>query len=75
MTYKSDASGYPMTIDLTPNQGAAKGKALMGICELDGNALKNCYVSPDAEQPEKAERPKEMGAKGTVTVVFGRMVP
>ena len=75
MTYKADAGGYPMTIDLTPDQGSAKGKALKGIYELDGLALKICYVSPTAEEPEKAERPKEMGAKGTVTVVFRLMVP
>jgi uncharacterized protein (TIGR03067 family) len=75
MTYKADAGGYPMTIDLTPDRGPAKGKALKGIYELDGNALKICYVSPATEEPEKAERPKELGAKGTVTIVFGRMVP
>jgi uncharacterized protein (TIGR03067 family) len=75
MTYKADAGGYPMTIDLTPDRGLAKGKTLKGIYELDGNALKICYVSPATEEPEKAERPKEMGAKGTETVVFGRMVP
>ena len=75
MTCKADGTGYPMTIDLTPHRGPAKGKALKGIYELDGNALKICYVSPDTEEPEKAARPKEMGAKGTVTVVFGRMAP
>ena len=26
MAYKADASGYPMTIDLTPDRGPAKGK-------------------------------------------------
>jgi len=75
MTYTADAGGYPMTIDLTPDQGAAKGKVLKGIYALDGLALKICYVSPTAEEPEKAERPKEMGAKGTVTIVFGRVPP
>jgi uncharacterized protein (TIGR03067 family) len=75
MTYEADAGGYPMAIDLTPDRGPARGKALKGIYELDGNALKICYVSPATEEPEKAERPKEMGAKGTVTVVFARMVP
>jgi uncharacterized protein (TIGR03067 family) len=75
MTYKADADDYPMTIDLTPDRGPAKGKALKGIYEVDSNTLKICYVSPTTEEPEKAERPKQFGAKGTVTVVFGRMVP
>jgi uncharacterized protein (TIGR03067 family) len=75
MTYKADATDYPKTIDLTPDRGPAKGKVLKGIYDLDGNTFKLCYVSPDTADPEKAERPKEFGAKGTVTVVFGRMVP
>jgi uncharacterized protein (TIGR03067 family) len=75
MPYKVDAANYPKTIDLTPDRGPAKGKALKGIYELDGNTLKICYVSPATEQPEKAERPKEIGAKGTVTLVFGRVPP
>jgi uncharacterized protein (TIGR03067 family) len=75
MTYKVDAADYPKTIDLTPDRGPAKGKTLKGIYELDSNTLKVCYVSPAVEKPEKAERPKEMGAKGTVTIVFGRVPP
>jgi uncharacterized protein (TIGR03067 family) len=75
MTYKADATDYPKTIDLTYDRGPAKGKALKGIYELDGNTLKICYVSPATEEPEKAERPKEIGAKGTVTLVFGRVAP
>jgi uncharacterized protein (TIGR03067 family) len=75
MTYKADRSDYPMTIDLTADFGPGKGTTLKGIYEVDGNKLKICFVSPDAESPEKAERPKEFGAKGTVTVEFVRMVP
>jgi uncharacterized protein (TIGR03067 family) len=75
MTYKADATGYPKTIDLTPDRGPARGKVLKGIYDLDGNTLKVCYVAPDAGEPEKAERPKEFGAKGTVTVAFGRLSP
>jgi uncharacterized protein (TIGR03067 family) len=75
MTYKTNVDDYPMTIDLTPDRGPAKGKALKGIYELDSNTLKICYVSPATEEPEKAERPKQFGAKGTVTVIFGRLPP
>ena len=75
MTYKADATDYPKTIDLTPDWGPAKGKVLKGIYDLDGNTLKICYVSPTTEEPEKSERPKEIGAKGTVTLVFGRVLP
>ena len=75
MTYKADAADYPKTIDLTPAQGPAKGKVLKGVYDLDGNTLTICYVSPNTEEPEKAERPKEFGAKGTLTLIFGRVVP
>jgi uncharacterized protein (TIGR03067 family) len=75
MTYKSDAAGYPKTIDLTPDRGPAKGKTLKGIYELDGNMLKICYVSPATENPERTKRPKEIGEKGTVTLVFARVPP
>lgn len=75
MAYAIDASGYPKTIDLTPDRGPAKGKVLKGIYELDGNTLKVCYVSPDAAEPDKAERPREFGTKGAVMVVFQRLPP
>jgi uncharacterized protein (TIGR03067 family) len=75
MTYKADATDYPKTIDLTPERGPAKGKVLKGIYDLDGTTLKICYISPDTGEPEKAQRPKEFGAKGAVTVVFERLSP
>lgn len=75
MTYTIDAMGYPKTIDLTPDRGPAKGKVLKGIYDRDGNTLKVCYVSPDADMPEKAQRPKDFGAKGAVTLVFERLLP
>jgi uncharacterized protein (TIGR03067 family) len=70
MTYRISAADYPRTIDLTPDRGPAKGKTLKGIYDLDGNTLTICHVSPTTEEPAKAGRPKEIGAKGTVTVVF-----
>jgi uncharacterized protein (TIGR03067 family) len=76
MTYNADGADYPKTIDLIPDQGPAKGKVLKGIYELDGNyKLKICHVSPASEDPENAERPNEIGAKGTVTLIFGRVAP
>jgi uncharacterized protein (TIGR03067 family) len=75
LTYQAGASDYPKTIDLTPDHGPAKGKVLKGIYDLDGNTLTICFVSPTTAEPEKAERPKEIGAKGTVTLVFGRVLP
>jgi uncharacterized protein (TIGR03067 family) len=73
MAYTADATGYPKTIDLTPDRGPSKGEVIKGIYELDGNTLRICYASPDTGG--KAERPKEFGAKGTVTVVFERLAP
>jgi hypothetical protein len=32
-------------------------------------------VSPNTGAPEKAERPKEFGTKGTVTIQFERLPP
>jgi uncharacterized protein (TIGR03067 family) len=75
ITYKMDATDYPKSIDLTPDRGPAKGKALKGIYELEGNALKICYVSAATEEPEKAERPKEIRARGAVTLVFEWLPP
>jgi uncharacterized protein (TIGR03067 family) len=75
MTYKISAADYPRTIDLTPDHGPAKGKTLKGIYDLDGNTLRICYVSPATQEPTQAERPKELGAKGTVTIVFERLPP
>jgi uncharacterized protein (TIGR03067 family) len=75
LSYKIDADGYPKTIDLTSDRGPAKGKVLKGIYELDGNTLTVCYVAPDTAEAEKAARPKELGAKGAVTVTFQRLPP
>lgn len=75
MTYKMSAADYPRTIDLTPDRGPARGKTLKGIYDLDGNTLKICHVAPTTERPEKVDRPKEFGAKWTVTIVFECMHP
>jgi uncharacterized protein (TIGR03067 family) len=48
---------------------------LKGIYALDGDKLKICYVSPQAEDPEKVERPKSFDAEGTGVWVFERSKP
>jgi uncharacterized protein (TIGR03067 family) len=71
--YRLDDGESPMTVDLTPDFGQAKGRMLKGIFELDGLRLKVCYRSP--ELPENVERPREFGEQGTVTVVLGLVLP
>jgi uncharacterized protein (TIGR03067 family) len=52
-TIKIDPSKKPKTIDLDVN-----GRILKGIYELDGDALKLCYILTDGERPtEFASKP------------------
>ena len=56
---KLDPSGKPKAIDLTPLDGAFKGKTTQGIYSLDGDALKLCMGNKDVKA-----RPKEFKAGG-----------
>jgi uncharacterized protein (TIGR03067 family) len=53
-TVKIDPDKKPKTIDLDVN-----GRILKGIYELDGDALKMCYILTDGERPtEFASKPE-----------------
>jgi uncharacterized protein (TIGR03067 family) len=52
-----DATKKPKAIDIISAAGPNKGKALLGIYELDGDTFKYCLAPPGQE------RPKEFTAK------------
>jgi uncharacterized protein (TIGR03067 family) len=49
--YTVDPSKKPKTIDYTLTDGPNKGKKQLGIYEIDGDLVKICFASPDAERP------------------------
>jgi uncharacterized protein (TIGR03067 family) len=65
-TYKIDPSQKPATIDMTAQEGPAKGKSVQGIFEVKGDELKMCFPAiPDGP------RPKEFAsAEGSKTVLI-----
>ena len=65
-TYKLDPSKKPKTIDISfpPAFGEKMGQTLLGIYEIDGDALKICY-SPDGGQ-----RPAEFQSKSGSKVIL-----
>jgi uncharacterized protein (TIGR03067 family) len=59
-TFKLDPTKKPKTIDMTVEEGMEfQGKTSLGIYELDGDTLRWC-----ANEPGKAERPKEFKREG-----------
>lgn len=52
-TYKTDASEKPAAIDLTAQDGPAKGKTVKGIYEVKGDEMKMCFAAPDADRPKE----------------------
>jgi uncharacterized protein (TIGR03067 family) len=64
-TYKADLTKKPKTIDITPTTGEDKGKAILGIYDLDGNKWKLCVAEADVK-----ERPTEFRSRGDKVVVY-----
>jgi uncharacterized protein (TIGR03067 family) len=68
-TLKLDASKSPKTIDIKATDGVGKGTVALGIYELDGDTLKECF------DPDGKERPTEFktaAGSGTVLRVLKR---
>ncbi len=65
-TIKLDATKKPRAIDAIPDSAAAKGKAILGIYEFDGDKLKLCFAPPGMDRPTEF-RSKE-GSGHTLTV-------
>jgi RNA polymerase sigma-70 factor (ECF subfamily) len=75
-TYVLDPTKTPKAIDLTPDRGPAKGKTLSGIYELEGDRLKVCFVTPEAEEEKGKGRPTQFATKpgsGHFLWVFQRL--
>ncbi len=52
LVYHLNPNARPCEIDLVPNDGPQKGKALPGIYEFNGDNLKVCFaLKPDATRP------------------------
>jgi uncharacterized protein (TIGR03067 family) len=65
-TLQIDATKNPKTIDATRTNGPTKGRAALGIYELDGDELKTCVAPPDKDRPtEFASKP---GSEHTLAV-------
>jgi uncharacterized protein (TIGR03067 family) len=52
-TFTVDPGKKPKTIDLKSTSGRHKGKTLEGVYELDGDALKICFVEPGGKRPKE----------------------
>jgi uncharacterized protein (TIGR03067 family) len=50
-TFTIDATKKPKTIDAIPSTGAAKGKPLLGIYEIDDKTFKVCFAVPGKPRP------------------------
>jgi uncharacterized protein (TIGR03067 family) len=47
-----DPTKKPKTIDYDVSEGPTKGKKHLGIYEFDGDRVKFCFASPDADRPK-----------------------
>jgi uncharacterized protein (TIGR03067 family) len=64
-TFKLDPSKKPKAIDMTITEGPNKGQAIVGIYEVDKDALKWCTaIAGDTE------RPKEFGSQAGSNVAL-----
>jgi uncharacterized protein (TIGR03067 family) len=68
-TVKLDAGKKPMVMDMTPDDGAMKGKVHLGIFEISGDTLKMCFSLPDKPRPASFES-KE--GSGTMSITLKR---
>jgi uncharacterized protein (TIGR03067 family) len=51
-TAKHDASKYPKTMDITGTDGPNKGKTMLAIYKIDGDALTICYDLSGKSTPD-----------------------
>jgi uncharacterized protein (TIGR03067 family) len=52
-TFKLDPGKKPKTVDVAVTDGDFKGKALLGIYEIDGDTLRACYAAPGKDRPSE----------------------
>jgi uncharacterized protein (TIGR03067 family) len=63
-TVALDPSKDPATIDVTPDGGPSRGERVLGIYQLDGDALTICMADPGRDRPRAFEAPE--GSKQTL---------
>jgi uncharacterized protein (TIGR03067 family) len=68
-TVKLDPTRSPRTIDVTFTDGERKGQMVLGIYEIEGDALRVCVARPGDERP--AEFSAKAGS-GHILVVYVR---
>ena len=56
-----DPSRTPKAIDVIPDGGPQRGKAVLGIYRLDGDELTICMAAPDAPRPKTFSADKGTG--------------
>ena len=71
-TFKIDWTKKPKTMDVTPSTGAAKGKILLGIYELEGDTLTNSHLNSETERPKDFS--SKPGSRQTL-IVYKRQKP
>jgi uncharacterized protein (TIGR03067 family) len=60
-TIRLDPSETPRAIDVIPDGGPQRGKAVLGIYRLEGDELTLCMAAPDAPRPKRFDAPKGSG--------------
>jgi uncharacterized protein (TIGR03067 family) len=52
-TLKIDPAKKPKTMDISPSEGPNKGKTLLAIYQVTGDALKVCYRLGEGDRPDE----------------------
>jgi uncharacterized protein (TIGR03067 family) len=60
-TFKLDATKNPRTIDITINEGDAKGTVQLGIYEVVGDAFNLCFDPQGKKRPTEFKSPADSG--------------
>jgi uncharacterized protein (TIGR03067 family) len=58
-TFTIDATKKPMTMDISAEDGANKGKKILAIYELSGDTMKVCYKLDDSGRPKEFKSTKD----------------
>jgi uncharacterized protein (TIGR03067 family) len=71
-TFKIDSTTKPKTMDVTPSDGTAKGKILLGIYVLESDTLTNSHLNSQTERPKDFS--SKPGSRQTL-IVYKRQRP
>jgi len=71
-TVKLDAAQTPKALDITGTDGPNKGKTVLAIYELSGDALKVCYALTGIKRPAEF---KSKGDAALLLITYRRVKP